>query len=344
MKNLLGVFLLLLAGMQAAHAVKIKSIYAAEVPVLSQDVKLREQAIQQAFVQTLSKMSGSTAILQNPVIKAALPNATNEVGEFGYVPSGNASLPYVLKVQFDSKAMKKLLREAKEPIWDESRPLVVAWLTVESGGSTPEVLDNQSNNEFAQLLKKEAFKRGLPLMLPIMDLTELNAVTSADIRAKSVGPLQKAAARYHSDGILIGSIDVKNKRLNGHWKLVLGPDQWDWDLSSDSTPELVALLTDKLVNTLAGRYAAIQTEQDSSEVTLVVKGVAEQDDFENMIRFVKRISLIQEMEIENVAGDEVVLHLNIQGAKTALMQEASVGQHLQLQIEKDNKLTYLWVR
>lgn len=343
MKNIIWI-ILLATWVQAAYAVKIKSIYEAEVPVRSQDVQLREQAIREAFIQTLNKISGSADILQNPIIKAALPQATNEVEEFGYIPSGISATPYLLKVQFDPKAMKKLLREAKAPIWGENRPLLLVWLSVESAGHAPEVIDNQSSNEYALLLKNQAEQRGLPIMLPMMDLAELNVVSPADIRAKSVGLLQKAAARYHSDGILIGSIDAKDKKLNGHWKLVLGPDQWEWDLSSDSAAGLVNLLGDKLVNTLAGRYAAVQTETVSSALILKVKGVAEQEDFENMMRFIKHLSLIKEMEIENVSGDEVVLSLNVQGAKTAFMQEASVGQHLQLQLENENELIYLWVR
>lgn len=337
---------ILLAGLmqQAAYAIKVKSIYEAEVPVSSQSEQQRAHAIQTAFIQTLNKMSGSADILQNPTIKAALPEAKNQVEEFGYVPSGQPALPFLLKVQFDAKALKKLLRQAKAPIWDENRPLVLVWLSVDLPGHPSEVIDNQSTNEYALLLKKDALQRGLPIMLPMMDITELNQVSAADIRTKSVDLLQKAAERYHADGMLIGNIEPKDKMLTGHWKLILGQDHWDWDLSSESAAGLVGLLNDKLVSTLAGRYASVQTEKVSSSFTLIVKGVDQQDDFENMMHFIKHISLIKEMEVENIKGDEVILHLAVQGAQKAFMQDASVGQHFKLQIEKENELTYLWVR
>lgn len=343
MKNLIWV-VLLIAGVQTGYAMKVKSLYEAEVPVQSQNEQLRNQAIQQAFTQTLSKMSGSTAVLQNQAIQAALPSATNEVEEYAYLPSGIPATPFLLKVKFDAKAMKKLLRQAKEPIWDENRPLVLVWLAVASPGHAVEVVDNQAANEFARLLKKEAFQRGLPILLPMMDLSELNAVSASDIRTQSMASLQKASTRYHADAILIGSIEVKDKLFTGRWKLILGQDHWDWNLSSDTAPGLIELLGNKLVTTLAGRYAAVQTEKISSTFVLVVKGVSEQDDFENLLRFIKHISLIQQMEIENVLGDEVILRLDVQGAQKAFMQEASVGQHLELQIEKENELTYRWVR
>ncbi|HSW71208.1 MAG TPA: DUF2066 domain-containing protein, partial [Gammaproteobacteria bacterium] len=174
MKKVIGALLMLaLVWVLPAQAVKTKSIYEAEVPVSSQDAKLRDQAIQQAFVQTLMKMSGSNQILQNPSIRAVLANAGNEVDEFSYLPSQENGLPYILKVRFDAKAMKKILTEAKEPVWGENRSLILLWLTMETPGHAPEILDNQSNQEFAQFIKKEALKRGLPAMLPMMDISEL---------------------------------------------------------------------------------------------------------------------------------------------------------------------------
>ena len=328
----------------AAYAIKVKSIYQAEVPVRSQDAQLREQAIQQAFIQTLNKMSGRTDMEHNATVKAALPEATNDVEEFGYVPSGIVGQPYLLQVQFDPKAMKELLQDAQAPIWDENRPLILVWLTVEGVGQGPDVIDNQSTHQFALLLKKEASQRGLPLLLPMMDLSEINAVSAADIRSKTVAPLQKAATRYNSDGILIGSVITKDKIVSGQWKLVLGANQWDWTLSSDSPAGLVSMLNDKLVKTLSERYAAVQTEDDITSLTLTVKGVAQQEDFENMLRFIRHISLIKQMEIEKVSGDLVVIDVDIEGAQSAFMQEVSVGQHMHLQLENDDELTYVWTR
>ncbi len=343
MRNLIAV-LLLAVWAEVVYAMKIQSIYEAEVPVSSQDERQRAQAIQQAFTQTLNKMSGGGAVLQNPAIQAAMAEAKNKVEEFSYAPSGLPGTPFLLKVKFDPKAMKSLLRQAKEPIWDENRPLILVWLAVENAAHTFEVLDSQSTNEFALVLKKTALQRGLPILLPMMDIAELNGVSTADIRAKSLPPLQKASERYHADGTLVGSIEVKDKLFAGHWRLTLGGNHWDWDLSSETIPGLMQALGNKLVTILAGRYAAVQTETVSSSLVLIVKGIGQQDDYENLLRLIKRISLVRQMEIENVLGDEVILRLDVQGAQQAFMQEASVGQHLQLQIEKENELTYLWVR
>jgi hypothetical protein len=103
-------------------------------------------------------------------------------------------------------------------------------------------------------------------------------------------------------------------------------------------------LMDKIISQLGGRYAAVLSDNLTASFNVVVKGVVQKDDFDDLMHFVKRMSLIKELEIENIRGDEVILHLAVQGTQKAFMQDASVGLHLQLQEEKENELTYLWVR
>jgi len=339
------IFWLVILGVlaQTAFAIKLKTLNSAQVPVTAQSDQQKNQAVQQAFVQVLSKMSGSVDILKNPDIKAALPNAQKWVEEYGYVPSGLAATPYFLNVQFDTQAVRKLLRQAGIPIWDANRPLILVWMTVTAKGQLAEVADNHTNNEWVQLLKQAADQRGIPILLPIMDITELNQVSVDEVRAANLGDtLRKASQRYHSDGVLIGSIEQNGPLLQGHWKLIVGDDQWDWNFNGNSAAALIDQLANKMVNTLGERYAAVQTEKASSDLILIIKGIAQHEDFEHVMHFLKHITLIKAMEIENINGDSLILHVNVQGAQTAFMQEASVGQHLKLQLENGQELTYAW--
>ena len=89
--------LFLVSFFHNAFAVNESSIYQAEVLVASQDEKLKDQAIQKAFVQTLSKLSGNSQLLSNPVIKAALPSAQNAVEEIQLWRLGYSCHPLFFK-------------------------------------------------------------------------------------------------------------------------------------------------------------------------------------------------------------------------------------------------------
>lgn len=345
MKSICIFIVMLMSLVSTAHAVKMESIYGAEVPVASQNEQLRAKAMQQAFADTLIKASGSSTVLQNPVIKAALPQAKNNAEEFGYVPSNVLSAPFLLKVKFDAEAVKELLRQAKAPLWGENRPLILVWLVIEKADHTVDLVDNSSTNDFVVLLKKRADQRGLPLLLPVMDMTDLNQLSVADVRAMLVPALQKVSLRYHADGLLVGNIQQNDQGvIQSHWKLIVGKDQGEWRFTNSVAKPGIEELIDKIAVMLGGQQTAVLSDQSIATFTLVVKGVAQQEDLHDLMRLMKHIPLIKSLEMGNIMGDKVMMYLTIQGGRQAFMQDAAVEQHLHLELEEGNELTYLWMR
>lgn len=341
-KIVCGLFLIVLTS--SAYAVKVKSIYEAEVAVQSQDESFREPALRQAFAQALTKVSGSSTVLENPNIRKALSQAKNNVQEFSYQPSGLVDQPYLLKVRFEPATLKKIIREAKAPLWDEDRPLILVLIAIDDGKHPAELLDASSAHPFLSLLKQSAYQRGLPLLLPLMDMNDLSQISLLEVQELNAAALQKTVDRYHCDGLLVGTISPKAQGYQSHWRLLLGKEQADWVVEAEAPQPLMSTLFNKMTSILSGRYAAVLTDSSPSDFSLTVKGVSEHDDFENLLRFLKHISLIKDLQIENIEGDAVVFHLAVQGSQQAFKQDASVGQHLQLESEGSNQITYLWVR
>ena len=70
--------------------------------------------------------------------------------------------------------------------------------------STSNSLLPQSIDDFSQL-------RGLPLVMPIMDLTDLSAVTITDVWGRFSQPVAQASARYMAEAVVV--IRVSNSSL-----------------------------------------------------------------------------------------------------------------------------------
>jgi hypothetical protein len=185
-----------------AYAIKEPPIYSEEVSVANQNEEQRDEAIQQAFTRLLIKISGDNSILENPAIKTAIVNAKNKVQEFEYIPTHDASQPFLLNIQFNAKAVNQLVQNAKLP-----------------AGTTHQLL---------------TFK-------------------------------------------------------------------------------------------------------------MIVNGINGQEDFENLMQLLKRTASIKQLEVDHVSSDQVVLTLAVQGERKVFMQDALLGQHLQLQQEQEDLLTYGWV-
>jgi hypothetical protein len=338
-------FLILFAP--KVSAVAVQSIYEANVPVVSQSDKDRIPAEKIALEQVLIKVSGNSHILENnPKVKASLNHAEDLVGEFNYVssPDTQAKQPFIMTVRFDSEAVNALLRDAGSTVWGQSRPLILVWLAYLGPKHPLDVVDS-SDLVIPSTLKVAAQERGIPFIFPMMDVSELNAVSVADVLGKNLPPLQLAAQRYASNGILIGHVTESDKGFDTDWELVLAPDHWSWNIPGKNLQEVLNKVVNNIADTLAGRYSAVMTNTVQSQVILRVTGVKQQSDLVQLMQYLQKLTPVADVQLKNVNGAEVILDLSLRGSKDSFIQAAALSRNLQPVSggnEQDPSLQYQW--
>src|SRR3990167_6443011 len=111
-KSCVLIYLLLLYPVTAVYAVKVSSLYQVEIPVATQSVDERSQAVKQGFIEVLVKLSGDHTIEKNPVIKENLRRAEYFVQEFSYALPSTSSSQYLLQVNYNKNDINQLLKKA----------------------------------------------------------------------------------------------------------------------------------------------------------------------------------------------------------------------------------------
>src|SRR6185312_5643667 len=94
-----------------------------------------------------------------------------------------------------------------------------------------EIIGADSENLLPILFKQIANKRGIPVIFPAMDVEDIAQVSVNDIVTAAVPKLVNAAKRYASDAILFGRIVQTMNGYDTQWKLVMGNDQWGWNIT-----------------------------------------------------------------------------------------------------------------
>jgi len=84
------------------------------------------------------------------------------------------------------------------------------WL-VEEQGLNRRVISESSSTEFPTVIRSFSQQRGLPISLPLMDLTDLNALATTDIWGRFNRPLAAASSRYHAEAFVV--IRLSNSTL-----------------------------------------------------------------------------------------------------------------------------------
>ncbi len=237
-----------------AWAVKMSTLYQAEVSVASQTYDLREQAVKDGLLQVLIKISGNLEIDKNPIIRAGLKKANYYVQEYHYSADSTAASQYQLEINYEPTDVKRLLQNANVAYWGESRPLTLIWLTVMDKQHELNVISNETQNVIFDKMVLEGKKYGLPLIFPMMDVDDLNQISSDDITSMKIPVLKEAAKRYAPDVLLIGEIEENDSSCRSYWKLLMNDSQWDWKVENKTTDEAITLVMSRVSRVISGQH------------------------------------------------------------------------------------------
>ncbi len=345
-----GIFALLLTiASPLLYAVQVHSIYQAEIPVATQSDEDKLQAEQDALAEVLIKISGNSHLLENnPNLSSNLKNADNFVEDYSYsTPAGAPkSARYLLFVRFDDESVNRLLHETGAPVWGLYRPLVLVWLALQTPNHAADIID-PATSDLPKLLKKTAKHRGLPVIFPMMDVTDLTHVSVNDISEQSIMHVQQASARYASNAILVGKITQNPNLFTSHWQLVLGTDHWSWDISGKTMQDVMTSVVANVTDTFATHYGVLMSNTVQSQLTMIVVGVKQQKDFVRLMKYIQHLAPVATVQLKTITEDEVTLDVSLSGKREAFMQTIALGKNLQpISVDKraEGSLAYKWVQ
>ena len=178
----------------------------AQIQVDDQSQRTQQSALKQALRQVIVKLSGSADVLTNPGVRAALSSPQSYLRSYRFGFEDGKTF-YI--ADFDQAKLSSLLQREMLPLWGAVRPETLVWIAEEQGNASRTILDETSPSVLKDTLQATAKERGVPLSLPLMDLTDSVNITSFDVWGRFVEPLKLASSRYATDNI-IGARIYKN--------------------------------------------------------------------------------------------------------------------------------------
>ena len=242
----------------SARAANVDWLYDVDVPVADQSVGVRATASKQALLIVLKRLSGLSTVPQNAAVTLALESPQRYYVEYRYReeagPTPTATKVLLLSLRFAQPAMQRLIVDANLPLWSSNRPTTVAWIVVTEGADRT-VLGASDTHPLLDALRTRSRERGLPLVVPLMDLDEQVEVTDAVVWGALSGVLETASARYAPEQILVGRIShgAANSWV-GEWQLWTHADKQRFTIESASAAAEGSAVADRLIDSLVARY------------------------------------------------------------------------------------------
>ncbi len=323
-----------------AAAAPVAQLYSAEVPVADQSAEERNRAIREAFLEVLVKVTGSTSQAARAGSSGLADQAQRFVQQYRYgvAPSGpGAPAPggdpegdgRLLWVQFDGDGLVRLLRDNRLPVWGDNRPLVLVWLAVESGGSRRLVLPD-GFPDLVQGIASQAADRGIPILFPLMDLEDQDALPVSDLWGGFVASIEGASARYRPDLVLVGRVSKVGKRIwRANWSLYQDGRAAEWRGEGDGLEAVGRDAMQQTANRLADRYAPAGGETALATMLVGVAGVGSLRDHVSTRRYLESLSPVESLETARVEPETAVFRVRFRGVPQTLERELELGGVLQ---------------
>ena len=299
-----------------AFAVDVPSLYTVEVPLQTALPDARANAYEAALRAVLVRITGSEEAANDEDLLSLFPTPARYVLQYR---TGDED---TLIVTLDGPAIERLARQAGAPVWGSDRPLTLVWLAVDRGlgdreivaaGDSPVVSplgrDSDRNAELRDRVLAAAERRGVPVLFPLLDTEDLEAINFSDIWGGFDEALVDASRRYGATSILVGRIRSEDLFRN-RWSYYFGNQQSSWS----GTPETVVSL---LADTLAERFAFAGNAR-INDVTLTISGIDSVAAYGTIQRLLADSGVIEGFRIDTVAGDEIRYRVRVQGGADRL--------------------------
>lgn len=320
-------------------AVEVNDLYVAKVEVTTQLLTERNQALKKAMSAVILKVGGDKEVLRSPVIKSALRRYKNYYSQFHYTTENGATS---VVVTFNEDKVNQLFIDAELPLWGSLRPQILVWL-VEENGLRREIIASSSVSDLPLLINQFSINRGLPLIMPLMDLTDVKNIEVSDIWGRFLTPVREYSSRYMSDMSVV--IRLSNSSLveesdcnsdcSSNYTL-------DWSLLSDGLildskslafhykgnvkHDLLNQALEDLTQSIYQRYA-LSGDNDNSYI-IDVANIETMNDYVEISSFIEQLSAVKQAKLIGAKGNNRRFELELMGSKPAFLASLKLNKQL----------------
>jgi len=326
--------LILLSITCGSHAAEVDNLYQSQMPVVSQDQAERDRLTPQLLQQVLLKVSGNSQRINSADLTAVLERSTQYVQQYEYQRINPITMDLTqpdqlaLTLKFDQRGVNSTLAQLGLPVWGKVRPDVLVWLALEEHGQQ-QLLGLENAPKYITLpLTQAAQQRGLPLLVPLLDLQDQTQLTFNDVWTGNTSAVAAASTRYGADVVVTGRIKIDEAGTEISWQTSINGEPQRWQ-SEGAVAEAISRGVGELTDKMAVSYTQVVQDSTSNQrFTLNVADVLDYADFSRVMTYLEQLDYITDIRVLNLAEQKLDLDIAYRGDMQVLQRTLSVGRLL----------------
>lgn len=250
-----------------------------------------------------------------------------------------------LVIQFNQIAIDNLLKDLTNGTSSADLHHLTLWLAVTQNGRPDVLTSSNISPDVSQTLSGLGHKKNLEIILPLMDIDDINKVSVPDVDQINLLPVQQASVRYGADQILIGSIKPAGaNQWVGHWLLWWNKQRIRWDTNATSYQNAMVDGISHAADLLANPGMMTPAEEaNENHFVISVSGIDNVSDYAEIQSYLQQLPIVSQLQIVRAKSSNIVFDVIISGDKNSLLQALERNKHLiPLPPTTDRELNYTW--
>lgn len=299
------------------------------VPVADQGTLARRRAEREGLETVLVRLAGTESVLALEPIRAALRTPQNYYSASSYArrppterdagdvsAADSASRPWWLRLEFDEASLFALLAAADVPVWTGRRPEVLVWIAREAEDGRIELIG--AEHPAGRALLEAGQRRGVPVVLPLLDLEDLSNLSPRDVWARFEGPIERASLRYaHDARITLRLYPDPLGRWIADWQGSVAGEAIDGIVEIDEAQRAGTALIGEIADRLVARYAIRSGMAES--LWLQVDGIDAIEPYAELMRYLGSVHGVEAVQLSQVQGSSMLLRVDASDAAERLL-------------------------
>ncbi|BFM48811.1 DUF2066 domain-containing protein [Marinomonas sp. THO17] len=321
----------------SAQAVNVKGLYSAEInlPVTQSEAQMLNKAFALAAEQVLIKVSGNKEAISGDLLLQAQQQASSWVAQHSVaslnelLPSDGGLVPgKQIRVTFYQESIDSFLSQNALPVWGNNRPSVLVWLASENNG----IRRLSGSNAPSQILNDFALassRVGVPIYAPLIDATDLQSITAADVWGFFEDSIADASKRYQTDAVAALRVSSYAGHIGGSLLVMQKAGETErFTLTGDTLEALLDQASAKLAYVFASRYASVRNAGSASVLTMQIGGVNNYASMAKVQAYLESIGVVREVTLVQVKEEQVEYRIAVDGDKQKLFNSISLSSLL----------------
>ena len=333
-QRLLCLAVVVLSLVAPAQAFEVEGLYSQAVPVTG--AQSQNDEMSRALAGVLVKVSGRQEVLSNPVIRKALAKPESYVQKYGFQSASGLGRSQYFQADFNEQAINNLLRSAGLAIWGANRSPTIVWLALDNGRGRAIV---SSPGSLAAALSNGFHNRGVPVLFPLMDVDDVNAISAVDLWGGFNDKIRKASRRYGTESILTGRLTRNGELYNGRLSLLFRGSVARTSAVNGLDAAGVAGLAANMAGSILSGHYAIDASQNSGNVVLLVENIVNLEAYAALSSYLEQVTAIRDVSVRKVDANSVELVLAVDGSKHQLVEALALERKLVPVTESVNSLS-----